>query len=957
MDAGIIASSLIQKLQDEPKEVGPMFEKHINNLHLLKRCLKYAEDHESLLGNSVSEQKIGRLLQAVYAVDDAMNTLLVRKELQRKKEELQAEREKLQKQREELHKEGGKLKKKNEELLTKRERLLTKRENSLKEEFKQPFLSFLSLCGPRVFTNKMKKLENEITALCEFHHPKKSFQNDIQGSFLYNDDSRYSFENYDRGTISESYLEEEEVIGFEEEIQDLIKRLTDQQSTHRLIVVFGEGGSGKTTLARSIYKHVRVRKRFTHRVWLQVSGLFKTRDFLINILKQINPAEFVVEATLSEEELRSRLTKLLNGNNNKHLIFIEDVETLQVWLALRDVLCFSRSSDNKMIVITRNTDNVPVGDGYSTLQVRQLSDEKSWNLFVKKVRISEKQLNELGLIKSKERILKVCGGLPLQVVLLGGLLSVKEQTYDDWLEVIERAEAYNGRGILALSYQDLPSQVKPCFLYMMLFPRGFEIPVRRLFHLWCAEGYMTSLDPKKAPEDLGEMYLEELVYRNMIQVRWKLDGSPKTCRIANSVYDVFCQKAADVRFLNHQLQLSDTTPQKSRLAFRRFAAYLGVESFTLKSFSHAEHVRSFVAFDTRIRGTATIETSMFKKIIAKGGLRMVKVLDLEGVYKPTKIHTVLTKLLHLRYLGLRATFIEQLPDSLGELPFLETLDVKHTRVTDIYSRIWSAKELQHLYLNWINEDDDAVVKFLSPTSISKLRTLWGLSLRNDFFVHNFLRKLTELRNLGLACDPNCEGSITDWVPTLTQLQRLKLKYVGDDQHPKPSLELKKMHFGNHEKLQDLYLRGQLQLPGQSKLEDSFFPPNLKTLTLSLSRLSENSIPVLGGLPHLNILRLFADSYVGEELVFHPKSFPKLRVLKLWKLMNIWLLNFRENSMPCLRELEIRSCNRNLLILGLKDLSALKDIELTNMPQLSWLVQHENLSVKIKKCRSLSYVGE
>ncbi|KAJ0035477.1 hypothetical protein Pint_25719 [Pistacia integerrima] len=945
MDAGIIASSLIQKLQDEPKEVGPLFEKHINNLHLLKRCLKYAEDHESLLGNSVSEQKIGRLLQAVYAVDDAMNTLLVRKELQRKKEELQAEREKLQKQREELHKEGGKLKKKNEELLTKRERLLTKRENSLKEEFKQPFLSFLPLCGHRVFTNKMKKLENEITALCEFHHPKKSFQNDIQGSFLYNDDSRYSFENYDRGTISESYLEEEKVIGFEEEIKELVYRLTHQESTHRVIVVVGQGGSGKTTLARSIYNHVDVRKNFTHRVWLQVSSFFKTRDFLINILKQINPTDFVLEATLSEEELRLRLVELLNANNNKHLIVIEDLEERQVWLYLRDVLCSSTSPDNKIIVITRKRCNVLMKDVCSTLRVRQLRDEKSWNLFEKKVRISEEKLNELRLKKSKEQILKLCGGSPLQVVLLGGLLSVKERSHDDCLKVIERA-LYHGGDILALSYQDLPSQVKPCFLYMMLFPRGFEIPVRRLFHLWCAEGYMTSLDSEKAPEDLGEMYLEELVYRNMIQVRWKLDGSPKTCRIANSVYDVFCQKAADVRFLNHQLQLSDTTPQKSRLAFRRFAAYLGVESFTLKSFSHAEHVRSFVAFDTRIRGTATIETSMFKKIIAKGGLRMVKVLDLEGVYKPTKIHTVLTKLLHLRYLGLRATFIEQLPDSLGELPFLETLDVKHTRVTDIYSRIWSAKKLQHLYLNWINEDDDAVVKYLPSTSISKLRTLWGLSLRNVFFVHNFLRELTELRNLGLACDPNCEESITDWVPTLTQLQRLKLKYVGDDQHPKPSLELKKMHFENHKKLQDLYLRGQLQLPDQSKLEDSFFPPNLKTLTLSLSRLSENSIPVLGGLPHLNILRLFADSYVGEELVCHPKSFPKLRVLKLWKLMNIGLLNFKENSMPCLRELEIRSCNPKLLIGGLKDLSALKDIELTNMPQLSWLVRLDSLKLNL-----------
>jgi len=41
--------------------------------------------------------------------------------------------------------------------------------------------------------------------------------------------------------------------------------------------------------------------------------------------------------------------------------------------------------------------------------------------------------------------------------------------------------------------------------------------------------------------------------------------------------------------------------------------------------------------------------------------------------------------------------------------------------------------------------------------------------------------------------------------------------------------------------------------------------------------------VLGKLPELSILRLFADSYLGSEMTCDVRGFQKLRVLKLWML--------------------------------------------------------------------------
>ncbi|KAI9160312.1 hypothetical protein LWI28_007008 [Acer negundo] len=77
--------------------------------------------------------------------------------------------------------------------------------------------------------------------------------------------------------------------------------------------------------------------------------------------------------------------------------------------------------------------------------------------------------------------------------------------------------------------------------------------------------------------------------------------------------------------------------------------------------------------------------------------------------------------------------------------------------------------------------------------------------------------------------------------------------------------------------------------------------------------------VLGQLPHLNILRPFSDSYRGMSMTCRSKGFPKLRALKLWKLcVQVWTVE--EGAMPCLRELEIRSCQNLRPIQGLHNVT-------------------------------------
>ncbi|KAK9911134.1 hypothetical protein M0R45_035057 [Rubus argutus] len=143
------------------------------------------------------------------------------------------------------------------------------------------------------------------------------------------------------------------------------------------------------------------------------------------------------------------------------------------------------------------------------------------------------QKKELG-----KKMLVHCAGLPLAINVLAGLLSRRE-TVEEWNAVLRNVDAYIMRGtnvvagentcqeygvsiVLALSYDDLPSQLKLCFLYLAQFPEDHEIPVKILTQLWIAEGFITSMSEIHGSveiiEEVAYGCLIELVERSMVQV-------------------------------------------------------------------------------------------------------------------------------------------------------------------------------------------------------------------------------------------------------------------------------------------------------------------------------------------------------------------------------------------------------------------------------------------------------
>ncbi|XP_059656404.1 putative disease resistance RPP13-like protein 2 [Cornus florida] len=575
-----------------------------------------------------------------------------------------------------------------------------------------------------------------------------------------------------------------------------------------------------------------------------------------------------------------------------------------------------------------------------THDVRLLSESDCWEMFLKNARLPQTSIDNSSL---KQMILEKCDGLPLRIVLLGGLLSTKkEASWDEWFRVVDQSN----RDIFSLSYDDLLVHSKLCLLYLALFPKDYDIPVRRLLRLWLAEGFVKR-SPTMIPEDVVEEYFEDLVKRNMIQIsKLRSDGSARGCRLLGALHDNLSSKAQDIS-LFHIHRNSNSCGAASHV--RRIVEYVDIKNCDPSEF---QKVRSYLSFNSQEKDTPATEVGQFvSELIGKKGFGLLRVLDLEGVYKPS-LPENLGDLFHLRYLGLRWTFLDYLPSSVGTLTYLETLDLKHTYINSLPSSIWKLKHLRHLNLNEIRLD------MPSQPPNSRLLTLWGLVIDHKSPVRNCLDRLRDLRELGitlhLSADPEDKAEIqkkkkedtaevqkkqedtaevqkkkkediAEWVANLIDLQSLRLRSKDERGCP---MDLCLNPLSGLEKLSHLYLLGNLQ-----KLPDKYdFPPAVKVLTLSVSRLTEDPMPILGHLPSLTVLRLLADSYLGEKITCPLRGFSKLQVLKLWMLKELEEWELKTGAMQSLRKLNIRCCH------GLKNIpqrlmesSTLEELILTNMP--------------------------
>ncbi|CAA6672384.1 unnamed protein product [Spirodela intermedia] len=524
------------------------------------------------------------------------------------------------------------------------------------------------------------------------------------------------------------------------------------------------GGIGKTVIAMKIYSSCAVKSDFQCRVWVTVSQKFT-------------------------------LTELLRRILDCYLVVMDDI-----WEKGPGVL---PASPGSRVILTTRIEAVATHAHGQVHRLPFLSEEESWELFCANVFPGGERCPQSW--RRWEGDGEKMRGLPLAVLVLGGLVSEREEEVR--VGVLrrrltqelsaERKEII--KNVLGLSYHDLIGDLKICFLYLGLFPEDMEIDATKLVQLWVAEGFIQQTKGLTS-EETAKRHLEELANRSVLQVVDR-DYMGRVDRFRIHDFSSVSRRMKDGGTSGEVVQ---ACPSENA------SVYLS------SSISLALNLRDQELGD-----------SLLKLLF----LKRLRVIDIGGTAIKTSPREI-GRMVHLTYLGLRGTRLASLP--------------RNVRGITLPQGVWRMKMLRHLHADRAKPD-------ASCGTLSELQTLHTAFA--GAWVEAGLGKLSNLRKLGIG------GAKEAHVKALSEaiqrrLKRLNFLHLEGSRVPNVlGLDLK-----DHKGLHQLILNGPRRKVGG--LVAGNLPQNLTAITLIGCRLEQDPLALLEGLPVPEKLHEMACSATG-----------------------------------------------------------------------------------------------
>ncbi|XP_059654524.1 putative disease resistance RPP13-like protein 1 [Cornus florida] len=275
-------------------------------------------------------------------------------------------------------------------------------------------------------------------------------------------------------------------------------------------------GIGKTTLAQFVYNDARLNDNFSMRSWVCVSDAFDISIITKKILDDLTSSDN--DMISSFNQLQTKLKEMVAGK--KFLIVLDDVwnDNYIDWDILRRPLK-AGALESRIIVTTRNDTVASMMGTIASHFLEQLSFEDCWSLFAKHAFVNRDYMAYPELESIGREIVKKCGGLPLAVKSLGGLLRSKLKI-EEWENILKSKIWDLDRNIppaLRLSYHYLPSHLKQCFALCSIFPKDYEFQKKKLVRLWIALDFVQQPKSNNSVEDEGNDCFHELLSRSFFQ--------------------------------------------------------------------------------------------------------------------------------------------------------------------------------------------------------------------------------------------------------------------------------------------------------------------------------------------------------------------------------------------------------------------------------------------------------
>ncbi|KAM3205775.1 hypothetical protein P3L10_029185 [Capsicum annuum] len=265
------------------------------------------------------------------------------------------------------------------------------------------------------------------------------------------------------------------VQGLYEDLEIIVRRLTEPLSNLDIITISGMGGIGKTTLARKAHDHLKIRHHFDIRVWITISQVYGSRNVLLEALHCISKQTNIEIEKDYEKKEDNELADLVTD----------------VWDSIRAIFpdCNNRS---RILLTTRETKVAIYANPINRHEMNPLNLENSWKLLCAKVFGPEydhpPELEEIG-----KQIAEKCQGLPLKFQLTWRLIQlwiaegfIRSPESDKSLEEVaeDYLEDLISRNLIIVNKRRFSSQIKVCGMHDLL--REFcltEVEMTKFMHV------------------------------------------------------------------------------------------------------------------------------------------------------------------------------------------------------------------------------------------------------------------------------------------------------------------------------------------------------------------------------------------------------------------------------------------------------------------------------------------
>jgi Leucine-rich repeat (LRR) protein len=630
---------------------------------------------------------------------------------------------------------------------------------------------------------------------------------------------------------------------------------------------------------------------------------------------------------------------------------IDDIWSVAAWELIESAL--PRNDNGSIVITTTRSKTVAksccAGIGAHMYEAQPLGDDDSQRLFFKRLFCSREDCPQ-DLREVSSDILKKCGGLPLAIISIAGLLANKRQTVEVWVNTLKSISAAVDKDshidkmkrILLLSYFDLPRHLKSCLLYLSVFPEDYLIDCRQLILLWVAEALIPGQD-RESMEQLGRSYLNDLINRSFVQpAKVEVDGSTvKTCRVHDVILEFIVSKAVEDNFVTiwnrNGFSQNYTCNKIRRLSIQEDIS--GPVEEMVKTIKHA-HIRSINIFGCNNSGLVKHAS----KFLSNQVLRVLNIrqgLRADGESYLGQVKRI-GQMKYFSIIDMGPSRVGELPEDLEKLQHLETLYFSSSNIRKLPASIIQLQRLVRLHVGYLVQ---------LPDGIGNLQALEELSLINLSFQSvkciQGLSDLIKLKVLEIARRYATEGRDVEGhekacISSLTKLFT-RLRQLRVNGWPDATLSFMSSCVGTPPPLQRLVLDYHLSaVPHQiSSLL------NLTHLRIGLGgEVSKEGINILASLPILVSLTVFLSSgNEGESSslpilgIFHPRHAIKSQGFQSLVQFSFrcWCetaLEFEPGAMPKLQRLKLAVPARcqfkygdGGLVLWLQNLAGLKYVGL------------------------------